>query len=226
MLPFPNDHFTVRDPSAPTRRRLALSSASLPTNASGAPIDVTDQNRADGWSPGSQIMVQLPGLDVTASGVPGLADASSSLDAHVAHRRPRRDHPTRVCRSGPSSTRTPIPASLRSSSSAPCPTSRTAIASSSACAASSMPPTSASHPRRRSPRYRDGQRTTDATFESRRLAMERHLPGSHARRSPPSRPPARVGLHRRQHLEPDRPDARDPRRRLQRVRGAARPRTR
>ena len=60
--------------------------------------------------------------------------------------------PTRVCRSGPSSTRTRIPASHRSSSSVPCPTSRTAIASSSACDASSMHPTIASHRRRRSPR--------------------------------------------------------------------------
>src|SRR3954469_17632647 len=48
MLPFPNDHFTIRDPSTPTGRRLAISSASLPTNAAGAPIDVTDENLADG----------------------------------------------------------------------------------------------------------------------------------------------------------------------------------
>jgi len=80
MLPFPNDHFTVRDRSTPTGRRLALSSASLPTNSSGAPLDVTDQNRADGFSPGSQLMVQLPGLDLAASGVPGLTDATRSLD--------------------------------------------------------------------------------------------------------------------------------------------------
>ncbi len=172
MLPFPNDHFTVRDRSTPTGRRLALSSASLPTNASGAPIDVTDQNRADGWSPGSQIMVQLPGLDVTASGVPGLADA------------PRSIAPTSpiVVLDATTHTRLPFWAELDAN------------------ADTGQPPVlfirpvsnledghrivvgmrrlvDASHhrlaPTKAFAAYRDGQRTTDAIFESRRLAMDR-----------------------------------------------------
>ena len=81
MLPLPNDHFTVADPSTPTKRRLALDSASLPANKAGVHIDVTDQDRADGWSPGSAMMVEIPGLDAARSRLPGLADARQSLAA-------------------------------------------------------------------------------------------------------------------------------------------------
>src|SRR5437867_4368789 len=35
MLPIPNDHFTVADDSAPTKRRLALVRESLPANIAG-----------------------------------------------------------------------------------------------------------------------------------------------------------------------------------------------
>ena len=81
MLPLPNDHFTVADPATATGRRLALQAASLPANVDGVHIDPTDQNRADGWSPGSPLIVQLAGLDATASRLPSLTDAARSLDA-------------------------------------------------------------------------------------------------------------------------------------------------
>jgi hypothetical protein len=81
MLPFPNDHFTVADASTPTKRRLALVPASMPANADGVHIDVTDQNRADGWSPGSVIMAQFPGLDARRSRLPGIVDDTRSIDA-------------------------------------------------------------------------------------------------------------------------------------------------
>ena len=81
MLPFPNDHFTVADASTPTKRRLALVAASMPANKDGVHIDVTDQNRGDGWSPGSVIMAQFPGLDARRSSLPGIADDKSSLAA-------------------------------------------------------------------------------------------------------------------------------------------------
>jgi hypothetical protein len=80
MLPFPNDHFTVADSTTPTQRRLALVSASLPANKDGKHVDVTDQNRADGWSPGSMVLVEFPGLDATKSKLPSLVDAKASLD--------------------------------------------------------------------------------------------------------------------------------------------------
>ncbi|MBI3783470.1 MAG: hypothetical protein HY270_08710 [Deltaproteobacteria bacterium] len=81
MLPIPNDHFTVVDVSTPTKLRLALVKESLPANVRGVRIDPTDQNRADGWSPGSALLVQIAGLDAEKSKLPGLRDAQRSLDA-------------------------------------------------------------------------------------------------------------------------------------------------
>ena len=77
LLPWPDDHLTVADPSTPTRRRLAIDPLSTPANASGVHIDVTDQDRGDGWSPGSTLMVEIPGLDPAA--LPSLEKPETSL---------------------------------------------------------------------------------------------------------------------------------------------------
>src|SRR3954469_6836081 len=53
MLPFPNDYLTKADPTTPTGRRLDFDLAGMPSNKAGKPIDPTDWNRADGFSPGS-----------------------------------------------------------------------------------------------------------------------------------------------------------------------------
>jgi hypothetical protein len=79
LLPWPNDAFTAADPSTPTGRRLAIDPSSPPENTSGVPIDVTDQNRADGFSPGSAILVHVPGLDLEASGIAPSTDIGASL---------------------------------------------------------------------------------------------------------------------------------------------------
>src|SRR4051812_779596 len=63
LLPFPNDFFTRSDPGSPTGRRLDLSIAAMPRNIAGKPIDPTDWNRSDGFSPGSEIVVKVPGMD-------------------------------------------------------------------------------------------------------------------------------------------------------------------
>ncbi len=171
MLPFPNDYFTV--PAAtPTTRRLAIASASLPANASGVHIDATDQNRADGWSPGSVMIAEIAGLDARASKLPPITDAKQSLDpnspivivdATNGHRQPfwaeldaNSDkgstpllliHPAQNFADGHR-----IVVGLRHLVDA----SGGAIAPSPAFAA-----------------YRDGQRTTDPSFEARRPSMER-----------------------------------------------------
>lgn len=172
MLPIPNDHFTVRDPTTPTRRRLALSSASLPTNASGAPLEVTDQNRADGWSPGSQIIVGLPGLDVAASRIPGLTNVRDSLrfsspivvlDATTGQRRPFWAELDANADPGEA----PL-LFIRPASNFP-DGHRIVVGVRNVVDASHhrLAPTGAFAA------YRDGQRTTDATFEARRPSMER-----------------------------------------------------
>ena len=63
MLPFPNDFYTAADPSTPTGRRIDFNIAAMPRNVAGVPIDPTDYNRADGFSPGQQIVTKVPGLD-------------------------------------------------------------------------------------------------------------------------------------------------------------------
>jgi hypothetical protein len=84
LLPWPNDHFTVRDPGTPTGRRVALEVSAMPTNASGVPIEPADYNRADGFSPGALIVTKVPGLDTPAafarSGAVPVTDIGRSFD--------------------------------------------------------------------------------------------------------------------------------------------------
>jgi hypothetical protein len=83
LYPAPNDFFTKRDRSTPTGRRLNVARASMPRNKAGRPIDPTDINRADGFSPGSMLITKVPGLDSLAaarrSKLPPIGDLSKSL---------------------------------------------------------------------------------------------------------------------------------------------------
>lgn len=81
LLPWPNDAFTVPDDTTPTGRRLDIRPDSTPLNAEGVAIDVTDQNRADGFSPGSAILTLVPNLDVEQSGIAPSTDIGASLAA-------------------------------------------------------------------------------------------------------------------------------------------------
>jgi hypothetical protein len=67
QLPWPNDYFTKRDKRTDTGRRLALVKSAMPRNKSGKPIDPRDMNRADGFSPGSALLVKVPRLDTPAA---------------------------------------------------------------------------------------------------------------------------------------------------------------
>jgi hypothetical protein len=81
LLPWPDDSFTNADPTTPTGRRLAIPQGLAPANARGVRVDVTDQNRADGFSPGSTILVEAPGVDVVASHLPPSTDIGASFEA-------------------------------------------------------------------------------------------------------------------------------------------------
>jgi hypothetical protein len=63
MLPFPDNFYTVSDPSTYTGRRINLSTASMPANTSGVHIDAAPYNSNDGFSPGQAIVLRIPGLD-------------------------------------------------------------------------------------------------------------------------------------------------------------------
>ncbi len=65
MLPFPDDYYTVADPSSPTGRRVDFKTAAMPANREGAHIDADPYNASDGFSPGSVILLKVPGINKT-----------------------------------------------------------------------------------------------------------------------------------------------------------------
>lgn len=91
MLPFPSDHFTVpAPPGSPqargTGRRVNIHPLATPRNRFGKPVDPTEWNRNDGFSPGQLIVTYVPGLAANADGsIPGappITDVPRSLDVH------------------------------------------------------------------------------------------------------------------------------------------------
>jgi hypothetical protein len=91
LQPWPNDYYTKDDSSTPTGKRLNLGAESTPMNTGNADpthFDVTDVNRADGFSPGNEILIKIPGLDTPAafnnSGLVPLEDISKYKDPNQA----------------------------------------------------------------------------------------------------------------------------------------------
>ena len=66
MLPFPDDYYTVADPSSATGRRVDFKTAGMPANAYGTHIEAAPYNASDGFSPGSAILVKIPGIETAA----------------------------------------------------------------------------------------------------------------------------------------------------------------
>jgi hypothetical protein len=67
LFPFPNDRFTV-EADTPTGRAIDFSALSMPRNSAGKPVDPTEWNRNDGFSPGAMILTNVPGLDLEQTG--------------------------------------------------------------------------------------------------------------------------------------------------------------
>jgi hypothetical protein len=79
LLPFPNDFYTVRDRSTPTGRRVDLTPEMMPRNTAGTPIDPSEWNRNDGFSPGSMMVAAVPGIDLTQTGAAQITDIGASM---------------------------------------------------------------------------------------------------------------------------------------------------
>jgi len=79
LLPFPNDFFTVADRHTDTKRRVHLSRASMPINKDGVRVDPREQNRNDGFSPGSAMVALIPGLDLARTKAAPVTDMAASL---------------------------------------------------------------------------------------------------------------------------------------------------
>lgn len=80
VLPFPSDAFTVGDDSTDTGRRIDFTEASLPTNKDGVAIDPDGWSGNDGFSPGSEMITYVAGLDLEETGAAPITDIGSSLD--------------------------------------------------------------------------------------------------------------------------------------------------
>ncbi|MEW1890048.1 hypothetical protein [Streptomyces sp. NPDC085659] len=80
LLPFPNDWYTRPDPRTDTGRRVAFDASALPRPATGQSVDPAAWNRSDGFSPGSTLIAQVPGLDLARTGAAPLTDIGRSLD--------------------------------------------------------------------------------------------------------------------------------------------------
>lgn len=80
LFPFPNDHFTVPDPSMDTGKRINFALESMPVNVSGVHINPAEWNRNDGFSPGAIGLLHLPGVDLGETGAAPVTDAARSLD--------------------------------------------------------------------------------------------------------------------------------------------------
>jgi hypothetical protein len=81
MHPFPNDYFTLPDATSDTGRRLHFSLAGMPRNASNKPIEPSDYNASDGFSPGASIELRVPGVDLAQTGAVPITDIERALDA-------------------------------------------------------------------------------------------------------------------------------------------------
>ncbi len=78
-MPFPNDFFTGRRRRAADRPARALRPRVDAANSSGVPIDPTEWNRNDGFSPGSMIVTYVARLDLARTGAAPITDIGASL---------------------------------------------------------------------------------------------------------------------------------------------------
>jgi hypothetical protein len=97
LFPFPNNFYTKADATTDTGKRVNLSPLAMPRNIAGKPIDPTEWNRNDGFSPGAMIVTHVPGVDLTKTGAPPITDIGRStstaspivlLDSDTGERHP------------------------------------------------------------------------------------------------------------------------------------------
>ncbi len=82
-FPYPDDRFTAPDRATATGLRVALPAAALPVSDLGVRLHVGPYDANDGFSPGSTLIVHVPGFDTPAalarSDAAGLSDIGHSL---------------------------------------------------------------------------------------------------------------------------------------------------
>ena len=98
LYPFPNNFYTRTDAGTETGLRVNLDPQAMPVaqpvsippsqlapqgveTSDQTPIDPTEWNRNDGFSPGSMVLAHLPGIDLDQTGAVRIGDIEASLDA-------------------------------------------------------------------------------------------------------------------------------------------------
>ena len=95
LYPFPNNFFTRPDSESATGLRINLPASAMPVaqpvnlpadsrapggvQSDGGPVDVSEWNRNDGFSPGAMILAHLPGIDLQQTGAAAITDPAPSL---------------------------------------------------------------------------------------------------------------------------------------------------
>jgi hypothetical protein len=171
MLPFPNDYFTVADSTSGTHRRIHFTPEGLPKNVSATPLESAELNRSDGFSPGAALIFWMPAADLVRSNAPAINDIGRSLepdspiviiDARNGKRVPL--WAERDLLSAPGSQSLIVRPAIDYTDGRHYIVAVRRLTDSDGTA---LPPSPAFAA------YRDGTCTTDATFESRRPAMEK-----------------------------------------------------
>jgi hypothetical protein len=67
LFPFPDNRLARTDPSSHTGLRVRLPAGAMPVSTKGQRIAVAPYDRNDGFSPGSDIVLHVPGLDTQAA---------------------------------------------------------------------------------------------------------------------------------------------------------------
>ena len=78
LLPFPSNFFTRKSDTTDNGLLVNFSKEAMLANASGIVGDSAELNRNDGFSPGTVMITQVPGLDMVATGAPRLIDLTDS----------------------------------------------------------------------------------------------------------------------------------------------------
>lgn len=83
LFPFPNNLFTVRDTTSATGLRVHLPPRAMPASHKGQRVAVAPYDRNDGFSPGSAMVLHVPGLDnptaFAKTGAVGLLNMSKAF---------------------------------------------------------------------------------------------------------------------------------------------------
>jgi hypothetical protein len=80
LYPFPSNYFTFDSAPTQTGRQVHFSKASMPKNVGGTPVEPSDYNWNDGFSPGVTILTRVPNVDLGVTGAPPITDIEQSLD--------------------------------------------------------------------------------------------------------------------------------------------------